>query len=344
MRAMPAAIHHERSERGRLLDHRVGAPQKSPAEEAMRVDAQTVRTEEPRSAHVVVLGNEKGGSGKSTTAMHVAVALMKAGQRVATIDLDSRQGSFSNYIGHRRAWAQRAKLELELPVHFRVARGEGPRVDENEATEFAGFADAVTSVEHTHDFVVIDTPGTDSYLTRLAHSMADTLITPVNDSFVDFDVLGTIDPETFALTGTSHYSEMVREARRQRRIVDGRQTDWIVVRNRLSALGSRNKRLVGEGLAQLAAELGFRFVEGLAERVVYREFFPRGLTALDTIDETTLGMRPSMAHVTARQEVQGLLAALRLPIDERWRHRVARRDEWFANADAPLDTGDILAD
>jgi chromosome partitioning protein len=310
----------------------------------MRIDAEPVRTEEPRSAHVVVLGNEKGGSGKSTTAMHIAVALMKAGQRVATIDLDSRQGSFSHYIGHRRAWAQRARLKLELPVHFRVARGEGLKVDENEAKEFAGFADAVTTVEHTHDFVVIDTPGTDSYLTRLAHSMADTLITPVNDSFVDFDVLGTIDPETFALTGTGHYSEMVREARRQRRIVDGRHTDWIVVRNRLSALGSRNKRLVGEGLAQLATELGFRFAEGLAERVIYREFFPRGLTALDAIDETTLGTRPSMAHVTARAEVQGLLAALRLPIDARSRQRVANREAWFANVDAPLDVGDVLAD
>src|SRR5262249_60553666 len=123
----------------------------------------------------------------------------------------------------------------------------------------------ITSVEHTHDFVVIDTPGTDSYLTRLAHSMADTLITPLNDSFIDFDVLGTIDPETFALTGTSHYSEMVREARRQRRIVDGRLTDWVVVRNRLSSLGSRNKQRISAGLDQLAGRLGFRFIDGFAE-------------------------------------------------------------------------------
>ncbi len=310
----------------------------------MPIKAETLQAEQPRSAHVVVLGNEKGGSGKSTTAMHVAVALMKAGQKVATIDLDSRQGSFSHYIENRRAWAQRGKLRLELPVHFRVARGEGLNIEENEAKEFAGFADAVTAVEHSHDFVVIDTPGVDSYLTRLAHSMADTLITPLNDSFVDFDVLGRIDPETFALTGTSHYSEMVREARRQRRIVDGRHTDWIVVRNRLSALGSRNKRLVGEGLSELSARLGFRFIDGLAERVVYRELFPRGLTALDTFDETTLGARPSVAHVTARQEVQGLLADLRLPIDARSRQRVANREVWFANADAPLEVSDILAD
>jgi chromosome partitioning protein len=310
----------------------------------MRVAAENERTEQPRSAHVVVLGNEKGGSGKSTTAMHVAVALMKAGQKVATIDLDSRQGSFTHYVGNRRAWAQRAKLKLELPAHFRVTRGEGLKIEDNEATEFAGFASAVTAVEHSHDFVVIDTPGTDSYLTRLAHSMADTLITPLNDSFVDFDVLGTIDPETFALTGTSHYGEMVREARRQRRIVDGRHTDWVVVRNRLSVLGSRNKRLVGEGLGELAKRLGFRFIDGLAERVVYRELFPRGLTALDAIDEATLGTRPSMSHVTAREEVQGLLAALRLPLDARSRHRVAMRAEWFAHADTPLDLGDILAD
>jgi chromosome partitioning protein len=309
----------------------------------MRV-AQSERTERPRSAHVVVLGNEKGGSGKSTTAMHVAVALMKAGQRVATIDLDSRQGSFTHYVGNRRAWAKRARLDLELPVHFCVTRGGGLKVEENEAKEFAGFAEAVMAVEHSHDFVVIDTPGTDSYLMRLAHSMADTLITPLNDSFVDFDVLGTIDPETFALAGTSHYSEMVREARRQRRVVDGRHTDWIVVRNRLSVLGSRNKRRVGEGLTELSTRLGFRFVDGLAERVVYREFFPCGLTALDQIDEATLGTRPSMSHVTAREEVQALLAALRLPIDERSRHRVAMREEWFANANTPLDVGDILAD
>jgi hypothetical protein len=174
-----------------------------------------------------------------------------------------------------------------LPVHFRVTRGEGLRIDENEAHEFAGFASAITSVEHTHDFIVIDTPGAESYLTRLAHSMADTLITPLNDSFVDFDVLGTIDPETFALTGPSHYSEMVREARRQRRIVDGGRTDWVVVRNRLSMLDSRDKRLVGAGLDQLAGRLGFRFIDGFAERVVYRELFPRGLTALDPIDEAT---------------------------------------------------------
>src|SRR4029079_1364553 len=168
-----------------------------------------------QSAHVVVLGNEKGGSGKSTTALHIAVALLKAGQCVATIDLDSRQQSFTHYIDNRRAWAKHAGLNLEIPSHYCIARADGAWISDNEVAEFNNFAAAIDAVEHTHDFLVIDTPGHDSYLMRLAHSMADTLITPLNDSFVDFDVLGTVDPVTFAVTGTSHFADMVREARRQ---------------------------------------------------------------------------------------------------------------------------------
>ncbi len=227
----------------------------------------------PVSAHVIVLGNEKGGSGKSTTAMHVAVALLQAGQRVATIDLDSRQRSFTHYVDNRRNWAARAGIKLELPAHYCVARGSGLRLDEVEAQEFGAFAEAVSAVESSHDFVVIDTPGTDSYLMRLAHSMADTLITPLNDSFVDFDVLGSVDPTSFLLTGVGHYAEMVREARRQRRLVDGGLTDWVVVRNRLSTLGSRNKRLVGEGMDE-HGRLLVRMADGSLRTITAGDVFP----------------------------------------------------------------------
>ena len=296
----------------------------------------------PMSAHVVVLGNEKGGSGKSTTAMHVAIALTLMGQRVATIDLDSRQKSFTRYIDNRRAWARHARLNLKLPVHFCVARGTTLKLDENESIEFAGFAEAVSAVERSHDFVVVDTPGTDSYLTRLAHSMADTLITPLNDSFVDLDVIGTVDATTYSVSGESHYALMVRNARRQRRLIDGTRMDWIVVRNRLSILGSRNKRLVGQGLGELAARLGFRCAEGLAERVIYRELFPRGLTALDNLDEPTLGTKPSLSHAAARLEVMSLVEALRLPLDARGKRRATARSEWFAALEKPLETHDVV--
>ncbi|HZT25460.1 MAG TPA: division plane positioning ATPase MipZ [Pseudolabrys sp.] len=298
--------------------------------------------ESAQSAHVVVLGNEKGGSGKSTTALHIAVALLKAGQRVATIDLDSRQKSFTHYIENRRDWAQRARIKLEHPTHYCIERGEGPSVEANEAIEFANFSKAISSIEHTHDVVVIDTPGNDTYLMRLAHSMADTLVTPLNDSFLDFDVLATLDPTNFAVTGESHYAEMVREARRQRRLVDGKLTDWVVVRNRLSALGSRNKRLVGEGLSELSKRMGFRCIEGFAERVVYREFFPRGLTALDDLDEATLGTKPNMSHLTAREEVISLLNLLHLPLSENGKRRAAARAEWYSVMDQPLQVHDVI--
>ena len=195
----------------------------------------------------------------------------------------SRQQSFTHYIDNRRAWAARARIALEVPTHYCIARAENNSLEANEAQEFASFSAAISAIEHSHDVVVIDTPGADTYLMRLAHSMADTLVTPLNDSFLDFDVLATLDQTNFSVTGESHYAEMVREARRQRRLVDGQLTDWIVVRNRLSTLSSRNKRLVGDGINELSKRMGFRSVDGFAERVVYREFFPRGLTALDDL-------------------------------------------------------------
>jgi chromosome partitioning protein len=216
------------------------------------------------------------------------------------------------------------------------------QIADNENAELSEFMAAVSAVEHSFDFIVIDTPGNDSYLMRLAHSMADTLVTPINDSFLDFDVLGTVDPQTYAVTGESHYSEMVRDTRRKRRQLDGASSDWIVVRNRLSMIGSRNKQLVADGLKELSFRLGFRAVDGFAERVVYREFFPRGLTALDDIDETTLGTKPSLGHVTAREEVTSLLRQLKLPLDERGRRRAANRTEWFNSVDKPLEVHDIL--
>jgi chromosome partitioning protein len=294
------------------------------------------------SAHVVVIGNEKGGSGKSTVALHVAVALLKAGQRVATLDLDCRQQSFTRYINNRRAWARRSGLDLELPVHHCIKLGETMQILDNESLELVQFVDSVSTIECAFDFLVIDTPGSDTYLMRLAHAMADTLVTPINDSFLDFDVLGTVDPETYSVTGESHYAEMVRDARRKRRQLDGASTDWIVVRNRLPMFESPTRQFVADGLNALSLRLGFRSIDGFTEREVYREFFPRGLTALDDLDEATLGTHPGIDHVTAREEVTSLLRHLKLPIDERSRRRAANRAEWFNQVNKPLEVHDIF--
>jgi chromosome partitioning protein len=259
-----------------------------------------------RPVCVLVVANEKGGSGKSTVAMHAAIALIKRGARVATIDLDARQKSLTHYVENRRAWAERAGCALETPDHLCLDGNAG-------AAEADGLlAGAVAELAKSHDFIVIDTPGHDGAPMRQAHALADVLVTPLNDSFVDLDVLGSFDADSLAVTGVSHYAATVEAARGLRRQIGRPATDWVVLRNRLSMTSSRNKRLVGAGLESLGQRLGFRCVEGLAERLIFREFYLRGLTALDDLREATLGTRPTMSHVTARQEVENLLAALNL--------------------------------
>jgi chromosome partitioning protein len=259
-------------------------------------------------ARVIVVGNEKGGSGKSTVAMHISIALLKLGHRVATIDLDTRQQSFTTYVENRRTWISRVNHALQMPDHFTFEHGS----EADEAAGCTALADKIDALAETYDYIVIDTPGRDGSLARLAHSMADTLVTPLNDSFVDFDLLGTVDPETFAVSSINHYAQMVDDVRKQRRMIDGSSMDWIVLRNRLSMTSTRNKRLVGQALTQLSQMLDFRCVDGFAERMIFREFFPRGLTAMDDLNEATLGTRPTMSHVTARQEVATLVNAMAL--------------------------------
>ena len=298
----------------------------------------------PKSAHVIVLGNEKGGTGKSTTSMHLVVSLLNAGMKVASIDLDGRQLSFTRYIENRINWSRSAGLNLAVPDHFAVPKARGTDINEIEAKEFECFANAISRVEHEVDFIVVDTPGTDSYLMRLAHSMADRLITPMNDSFIDFDVLGHIDQRSGEVLESSHYADMVGAARRQRRLVDGGLTDWVLVRNRLSILGSRNQMNITESLSSLSKKLGFRVADGISERVIFKELFPIGMTAMDELDEGTLGTRPTMSHVSARQEIRNLMQSLRLPIDAKGLRRAEARRIWMQSHAQPIDNYGILAD
>ncbi|GIL01604.1 MAG: ATPase [Alphaproteobacteria bacterium] len=298
----------------------------------------------PRQAYVIVCGNEKGGSGKTTTAMHLIIALLKAGYRVASIDLDSRQRSLTRYVENRLAWSRKRSMRIDMPSHAHVERAVGDSVAANENAELASFQEILQRVENTHDFIVVDTPGHDSYAMRLAHSMADTLVTPINDSFVDFDVLGHIDPETGEVTAISHYAAMVREARRHRRMVDDGLLDWVVVRNRLSSLTSRNNRNVADSLQELCMRLGCRLAEGISERVIFRELFPTGMSVLDDLNADGMGMGPTVSHLAARREIRTLVTALRLPIDEAGRRRAQARRVWLDNASRPIDGLDLLAD
>ena len=264
-----------------------------------------------RGPRILVLGNEKGGSGKSTTAVHLIVALLKRGFSVGSIDLDARQGTLSRLLENRADHAKRSGLPLELPEHRRIYRSEADARSAAEWEEKRALESAVAELAH-RDFIVMDTPGSDSFLSRAGHACAEILITPMNDSFLDLDLLARIDTEGRQILGPSLYSQMVWE-QRQRRAAGGLPPmDWIVMRNRLSHIDARNKREIGRLLDLLSERIRFRLAPGFGERVIFRELFPKGLTLLDLREGE--GAAPlSMSHVAARQEVRALLRAIGLP-------------------------------
>jgi chromosome partitioning protein len=268
----------------------------------------------PKQAHVIVVGNQKGGAGKSTVAMHLVVALMRMGRRTGTLDLDVRQRSLTRYIENRGRWIASHGAKLPTPQVLELSESRQRLLDTAEAEDEAGFRTAIRRLNETCDFIVVDSPGGDSYLSRLAHACADTLITPLNDSFVDFDLLGDIDPDAPDMVRPSIYSEMVWESRKRKAQAERTPIDWVVMRNRTSAsrIEAKNKQRVGEALRTLASRIGFRLAPGLSERVIFRELFPQGLTLLDLDAEGCEGeMR--MSHLAARQELRDLFITLKLP-------------------------------
>jgi chromosome partitioning protein len=252
------------------------------------------------------VGNEKGGAGKSTIAIHLVTALLHGGSSVAVIDLDLRQQSMGGFFTHRAAWAKSAVAELPMPFNLAL-----PPLAKLEPDAALVELEAAFERAQSADFVVVDTPGGDTALSRMAHGRADMIVTPMNDSFVDFELLGQIDPVTLDLIRPSIYAETVWEARKAKAAARGSSIDWIVLRNRLATTEARNRKRVEERMIALAKRVGFRMGPGLRDRVIYRELFPFGLTVADL----SPGVRPipvSLSHIAARQELRALVQALGL--------------------------------
>ncbi|WGH80010.1 division plane positioning ATPase MipZ [Jannaschia ovalis] len=265
-------------------------------------------------AHIIVFGNEKGGSGKSTTCMHTATALARSGARVGTLDLDLRQRTFTRYLENRAEYGKRHGVELPMPLVSGLPKVDRSELREGENPFDKSLSLAVAELEKSCDFIVIDCPGSHTRLSQVAHSLADTLVTPLNDSFVDFDLLAKIDPDTGKILGPSVYSEMVWHARQLRAKAGLEPIDWIVLRNRLGAQEMHNKRKMGQALEDLSKRIGFRVAPGFTERVIFRELFPRGMTLLDLKDIGIANL--NLSNVAARQELRDLIRALNLPTVE----------------------------
>ena len=253
------------------------------------------------NAHHIVFANEKGGTGKSTTAVHVSVALAYQGHKVAIIDLDPRQRTSYRYLENRDATMKRLNIDIPQPSY-------GVFEDD----DIAGLQQLIERMSAGVDFLLYDTPGRDDKFARYVATRANTLVTPINDSFVDFDLIGQVDPETYKVRKPSFYAELIWDARKERARVDGKTIDWVLLRNRTQYVEAHNMKRIVAALAELSRRVGFRIIPGLSERVIYRELFPSGMTMLD---KKHLG-RLATSHLAARQELRELIKHLALPQSE----------------------------
>jgi chromosome partitioning protein len=262
---------------------------------------------------VIVVGNEKGGAGKSTIAIHLATALLHGGAAVAIMDLDLRQSSMGRFFHNRHAWlASEAGVSLPEPLMRHPAEDGVALARAEPAEQMSRFEEAFAAGYQDAEFLIIDTPGGDTPLSRAAHARADLIVTPMNDSFVDFDMLGHVNPVTLELEKPSLYSEAVWEARKARAMTGQRvPLDWVVLRNRLATVDARNRKRVDDRLVALAKRVGFRTGPGLRDRVIYRELFPFGLTVAD-ISARVRPIPVGLSHVAARQELRALMHSLGL--------------------------------
>ncbi len=263
-----------------------------------------------KKPYIFVIGNEKGGAGKTTCSMHLIAGLLDKSYKVASIDTDSRQHSLTSYLLNRANYNKKNATKAVLePMHFHIKESNENSREEKEKIEIKDFEEALAKAKDYADYIVIDTPGSHSFLSRLAHSYADKIVTPINDSFLDFDVLAKVNVDDFSISSPSIYSQMIWEQKMQRASRDRGSIEWIVVRNRLSNLDANNRRNVSKALELLSKRISFGVASGFSERVIFRELFLHGLTLLD-LPNANYDRAFSISHIAARQELKQFLYCL----------------------------------
>ncbi|MBE9554854.1 MAG: AAA family ATPase [Proteobacteria bacterium] len=265
-------------------------------------------------ARCIVVGNEKGGSGKSTTVINLVFGLIDSGHDVICVDLDFRQRTLSRFLECRVAYAEATGEQLRMPDQRRFSPSALGAVATARGAELSRFDTFMKGLHGSADYIVIDTPGNDTVLGAHAHSHADVLVTPINDSFIDLDVIARLSPLDLHVTGPGHYTESVWEQRSLKQARDKSDTDWIVLRNRLGTLESNNKRSMDTVMQELVERFDFKALPGFGERVIFRELFLKGLTLFD-VAASNGDNRRKMSHVAAKHEVRNLLGAVTAPTE-----------------------------
>lgn len=269
---------------------------------------------ENNSTHIIVIGNEKGGAGKTTTSMHLIASLLHLGFKVTSVDADCRQKSLSRYLENRSNHSKKHDADLKMPKHFVLEESTDREVEQRRIQDHQKLKELVDeelSSKEVPDFLIIDTPGSNTYISNYAHSIADTIITPINDSFLDLDVIAQIEADTLKIIRPSFYAQAIWEQKMEKAKRSKGEINWVVLRNRLSALDAKNKRKMSNVLDKLSARLGFKVASGFNERVIYRELFLHGLTLLD-VKKGVMEVSLSLSHIAAKQELNNLLHQLNI--------------------------------
>jgi chromosome partitioning protein len=258
--------------------------------------------------HIILFGNEKGGSGKTTYALHTIAGLLNMGASVASIDLDERQQSLSRYIENRQQTKEQNTIPLLVPEHFQISDEASSKHAKDYETILLQLLDELQK----YDYIVIDAPGSNTKISRFAHRHADTVVTPLNSSFVDVDLLGKINAKDLTIATHGVYSSMYLCEKLARNKCGKKDPDWIVVHSRYPLNDSLNKRNIDFALRCIANELKFRAIKGFSDRSIFKELFLHGLTLLDA-QLLTKQIKITPNVVAARQEVRDFLQALNLP-------------------------------
>ena len=253
---------------------------------------------------IIVFGNEKGGSGKTTTAFHVAIALLKASHKILIVDADVRQKSFTRYLENREQTIQSGKISLEIPKILNISEEILNNIDEN-TSELQKILD---EKKKDFDFIIIDTPGHYNKLSKVLHEQADIIVTPINDSFLDLDLLGQINSEDLSNSKVGVYSNMVFECKKQRALKDKKEIEWYVIRNRISGTSTINMQNIEEAVNKLSSKYGFKVISGFGDRVIFKELFLDGLTLSDA--GLSPKVRMNLSLIAARQELREIMVQI----------------------------------
>ncbi len=248
--------------------------------------------------HVIAFANEKGGVGKSTLAFHCALALAHLEMRVLVIDCDRRQQTLHRLLEARDGTVRTLKVDLPQPKHVVLEQQSGALLSQE-----------IERLGAQCDFVLIDLAGHDSPIARRAIALADTVVTPINCSPTDLDALGRINPVSRRFREAGPFAEVVTALRNERLACGLPAFDWVVAKNRIRRSEHRLLASVDANLATIARHLGFRTIDGLTERVGYREMMPFGLIQFD------LKLIPDLAapRSSSLRELHTLIEGLRLP-------------------------------